>query len=65
MKERDDEGLRALSKLRRLGRDDPALVNEYLEVKASIMLENTFARDHYPDFSGLKLHVAQVCLPLS
>ncbi|KAB8258297.1 general substrate transporter [Aspergillus pseudonomiae] len=59
MKERDDEALTALSKLRRQARDSPALVNEFLEIKASIMLENTFARDHFPNLSGLRLHAAQ------
>ncbi|OGM46349.1 MFS monosaccharide transporter [Aspergillus bombycis] len=59
MKERDDEALTALSKLRRQARDSPALVNEFLEIKASIMLENTFARDHFPDLSGFRLHAAQ------
>ncbi|UDD62670.1 hypothetical protein AFCA_009980 [Aspergillus flavus] len=59
MKERDDEALTALSKLRRQTRDSPALVNEFLEIKASIMLENTFARDHFPGLSGLRLHAAQ------
>lgn len=61
MKERDDESLSALSRLRRQSRDSPALMNEYLEIKASIMLENSFSRDNFPDLSGYKLHVAQVC----
>lgn len=60
MKERDDDSLNALSKLRRLSRDSPVILNEYLEIKASIMLENTFAKDHFPNLSGFKLHVAQV-----
>ncbi|KAJ5864690.1 uncharacterized protein N7529_006606 [Penicillium soppii] len=59
MKERDDESLTALSKLRRQPRDSPMLVNEYLEIKASIMLENTFARENFPNLSGYKLHMAQ------
>ncbi|KAL1981233.1 hypothetical protein VTN96DRAFT_2946 [Rasamsonia emersonii] len=59
MKERDDEALATLSKLRRTSRDDPVLVKEYLEIKASIMLENSFAKDHWPNLSGFKLHLAQ------
>jgi hypothetical protein len=59
MKERYDDGLRSLSKLRRKARDCPELVNEYLEIKASILLENTFAREHFPNMSGLRLHAAQ------
>lgn len=61
MKERDDDSLSALSRLRRQDRDSPVLQNEYLEIRASIMLENTFAREHFPNLSGWKLHAAQVC----
>ena len=60
MKERYDDALRSLSKLRRKARDCPELVNEYMEIKASILLENTFAREHFPNMSGLRLHAAQV-----
>lgn len=60
MNERDEDALEALSKLRRLVKDSPTLVNEYLEIKASIMLENTFAREHFPDKSGARLDIAQV-----
>ncbi|KAJ5459818.1 uncharacterized protein N7458_001370 [Penicillium daleae] len=59
MKERDDDSLTALSRLRRQDRSSRALQNEYLEIRASIMLENTFARQHFPGLSGLKLHAAQ------
>ncbi|KAI9039168.1 general substrate transporter [Aspergillus affinis] len=59
MNERDEDALDALSKLRRRVKDSPALVNEYLEVKASIMLENTFARERFPGLSGAKLDAAQ------
>ncbi|OJJ03846.1 hypothetical protein ASPVEDRAFT_762429 [Aspergillus versicolor CBS 583.65] len=59
MKERDDEALSALSRLRRQPRDSLPLQNEYLEIRASIMLENTFARDRFPNVSGVKLHAAQ------
>lgn len=60
MKERYDDALRSLSKLRRKARDCPELVNEYLEIKASILLENTFAQENFPNMSGLRLHAAQV-----
>ncbi|KAJ5119901.1 hypothetical protein N7448_010570 [Penicillium atrosanguineum] len=59
MKERDEECLDALSRLRRQSRDSPTLQNEYLEIRASIMLENTFAREHFPNMTGFKLHAAQ------
>lgn len=60
MKERDDESLNALSRLRRQSRDSPALVNEYLEIRASVMLENTFAKERFPNLSGFRLDAAQV-----
>ncbi|KAL4935119.1 hypothetical protein BDV06DRAFT_229123 [Aspergillus oleicola] len=59
MKERDDEALSALSKLRRQAMDSVLLQNEYLEIRASIMLENSFAREKFPNLSGFKLHAAQ------
>ncbi|PLB52416.1 general substrate transporter [Aspergillus steynii IBT 23096] len=59
MNERDEDALEALSKLRRLVKDSPTLVGEYLEIKASIMLENTFARERFPDKSGARLDIAQ------
>ncbi|KAL4999855.1 general substrate transporter [Aspergillus recurvatus] len=59
MQERDHEALSALSRLRRQDRDAPGLKNEYLEIRASIMLENGFARDKFPTLSGTRLHVAQ------
>ncbi|GLA91556.1 hypothetical protein AtubIFM57143_005059 [Aspergillus tubingensis] len=59
MKERDDEALRALSRLRRQSTSNPDLTNEYLEIKASIMLENSFARERFPELSGFRLHAAQ------
>lgn len=60
MKERYDDALRSLSKLRRKASDCPEIVNEYLAIKASIVLENTFARGHFPNMSGIRLHAAQV-----
>lgn len=65
MKDQDEKCLNALSKLRAEKKDSPVLVNEYLEIKASIMLEETFAREHFPGLSGVRLHVAQVSIPRS
>jgi Sugar (and other) transporter len=60
MQERDDEALDTLCKLRRKSsRDDPELVTEYLEIKAQIMLENSFAKERWPHLSGLRLDAAQ------
>lgn len=60
MHERDDDALATLCRLRRkTARDDPDVVKEYLEIKASIMLENSFAKDKWPELSGIRLEVAQ------
>ncbi|KAJ5220065.1 hypothetical protein N7468_009269 [Penicillium chermesinum] len=59
MKERDEESLKALSRLRRQPIESSSLQNEYLEIRASIMLESTFAREHFPNLTGYKLHAAQ------
>ncbi|CAI7593448.1 unnamed protein product [Penicillium pancosmium] len=59
MKERDDDALLSLSRLRRKDRDSTTLQSEYLEVRASIMLENSFARQNFPNLSGVRLHAAQ------
>lgn len=60
MHERDEDALSTLCTLRRKStRDDPDIVKEYLEIKASIMLENSFAKDKWPDLSGIRLEIAQ------
>ena len=60
MQERDEDAFRALSNLRRLPADHPTLVAEALDIRASVMLENTFFRDNYAGLSGFRVHVAQV-----
>lgn len=60
MQERDEEASKSLSKLRGLPGDHPRLVSETLDIKASVMLENTFVKEKYPGFSGLRLHATQV-----
>jgi hypothetical protein len=60
LQERDEEAFRALSKLRRFPADHPSIVSEALDIKASILLENTYVRDNYNGASGLKLHASQV-----
>lgn len=60
MHERDDDALATLCQLRRkAARDDPDVVKEYLEIKASIMLENSFAKERWPELSGIRLEIAQ------
>lgn len=58
--ERDEEATKVLSRLRRCSPDSPIIVAEVLDIKAAIMLENVYIRDHYVGLSGIKLEVAQV-----
>lgn len=62
MQERDEEAFKALSKLRRQSTDHPEVVAEVLDIKASIIVENTIMRDAHPGITGFKLHIAQVSL---
>lgn len=63
LQERDEEAFKALAKLRRLPADHPGLVAEALDIKASIMLENSFIKENYAGYSGWKLHAAQASYP--
>lgn len=59
MQDRDEEAISTLSHLRRQAPDHPSVVAEFLEVKATILLENTYVRDHYSGKTGFQLHLAQ------
>lgn len=63
-RERDEEAYKVLAKLRGLSADHPYVVAEVLDIKASIMLENAFVRDHYAGLFGIRLQVAQVGVPI-
>jgi len=60
VQERDEEAFQTLSKLRRLAPEHPDIVAEVLDIKAAIMLESSYVREHYAGLTGFKLHVAQV-----
>lgn len=60
IQERDEEAFQTLSKLRRLAPEHPNVVAEVLDIKAAIMLENSYVKEHYAGLSGAKLHMAQV-----
>lgn len=59
MQEKDEEAIKVLSKLRRVSPDHPKLISEVLEIRASILLDNQYVKDHYDGLSGFKLQVAQ------
>ncbi|EFE43024.1 MFS monosaccharide transporter, putative [Trichophyton verrucosum HKI 0517] len=63
MKDREEEGRKSLATLRQKPIDHPSIETEFLEIKASVILENTFAKEKFANLSGVKLHAAQVGFP--
>ncbi|PWY82210.1 general substrate transporter [Aspergillus heteromorphus CBS 117.55] len=60
MRARDDDALKALSRLRQeQDLQAPRLVDEYLEIKASVMWENGLVRERFNGLVGWRRHVAQ------
>ena len=59
--DRDEEAIATLAKLRRLPTDDPVLVAEYVEIRAEVIVEQQFIKDHYPKASPVQLQAYQVC----
>ncbi|KIX95095.1 uncharacterized protein Z520_09011 [Fonsecaea multimorphosa CBS 102226] len=59
MKKREDRALGCLSKLCRLHIDTEAIRNEFLAIKAEVLIEEDYVRSHYPGKSGLSLSIAQ------
>ncbi|KFY22448.1 hypothetical protein V493_06584 [Pseudogymnoascus sp. VKM F-4281 (FW-2241)] len=59
MQDREEEGIATLARLRRKPADHPSVIAESLEIKATIMLENTYIRETYVGMSGLRLDAAQ------
>ena len=56
---RDDCALAALSQLRRLSQDSDILQQEFVAIKAEVLFEGDYVRDHYPGKSGIQLQIAQ------
>ena len=59
LRERDEEAIATLARVRHLPADHPSVIAESLEIRASILLENTYARDHFGGLSGIRLEAAQ------
>lgn len=59
MQDREEEGIATLARLRRKPADHPSIIAESLEIKATILLENTYIHENYPGMSGLRLDAAQ------
>ncbi|KAH8803545.1 general substrate transporter [Xylogone sp. PMI_703] len=59
MQERDEEAMATLARLRRQPAEHPSVVSEALEIRAALLLENSYVKDHYSGLSGNRLHAAQ------
>ncbi|KAM5448687.1 hypothetical protein MaudCBS49596_005193 [Microsporum audouinii] len=59
MKDREEDGRKSLATLRQKPADHHTIETEFLEIKASVILENTYAKEKFANLSGVKLHVAQ------
>ncbi|KAK2881781.1 hypothetical protein FQN49_000448 [Arthroderma sp. PD_2] len=59
MVDREEDGRRSLATLRQKSLDHPSIEAEFLEIKASVILENTYAKEKFEGLSGVKLHAAQ------
>lgn len=59
MHKQEEKALRALSVIRQSDIESPALCREFLAIKAEVLFEESYARDHYPGRTGVSLYVAQ------
>ncbi|KAI9732083.1 MAG: hypothetical protein M1834_004179 [Cirrosporium novae-zelandiae] len=59
MRGRDEDAMVALSKLRRLDRENGLLKQEYLDIKTEVLFEQTHIKELHGNMSGVKLEVAQ------
>lgn len=59
MQDREEEGIATLARLRRKPAHHPSVIAESLEIKATILLENTYIRENYAGLSGFRLDAAQ------
>jgi len=55
----EDRALACLSKLRRMHMDNEAIRTEFLAIKAEVLFEEDYVRNHYPGKTGISLAVAQ------
>lgn len=59
MRKQDEKALLALSIIRQSDPESPDLSREYLAIKAEVLFEETYARDHYPGQTGVSLYLSQ------
>lgn len=59
LQERDEEAIATLSRIRGQPADHPSVVAESLEIRANILLENSYVQENFRGLSGVRLHAAQ------
>jgi MFS family permease len=58
MRDNDQAGIIALSRVRRTNPDDETVKKEYLSIKAEVMFEEAFNREKFPGKSGISLYLS-------
>lgn len=59
MKQKDEQALSALSRIRRVHLDTESLRIEFLAIKAEVLFEESYAHDHWPGQKGIRLALSQ------
>lgn len=59
MRGKEDKGLAALARLRRVHPDTNSLRDEYLAIKAEVLFDESMTRERFPGKKGLRLFTAQ------
>lgn len=58
MRDNEEEGIKALARVRRTNVDDNLLQMEYLSIKAEVIFEESFNREKFPGKTGVSLYLA-------
>lgn len=58
MVDNEDKALTALSRVRRVQRDNPGLQAEFLAIKAEVVFHSSYVQEKYPGKTGIKLQFA-------
>jgi MFS family permease len=58
MRDNDEAGIQALARVRRSSPGDELLQKEYLAIKAEVIFEQQYAREKFPDRTGVSLYLA-------
>jgi hypothetical protein len=59
MRDRDDEAISALEKLRRASSDSLPIRQEYLAIKAEVLFRQSYVKEKFPGKTGVRLYLAE------